>query len=402
MDTTLSRPADTYHPLYFLASLGAGGIAVTFFMYLMFWVPHPGRPVPIFEDISAAFATGSAPLQVAIIVAVLGIAAFAILNLALLGWNLTRYQAWKTTPAFKALKQGNGEAALLALPLALAMWVNAMFIVGLVFVPGLWSVVEYLFPVAMVVFAAIGGLALVQIGTYLRRILATPGGFDFVANNSFAQATPGFALAMIAVGLAAPAAMSTVPATVAISLILSSFFSVMAIVIVTVAVLTGFVSILQNGVSREASPTLMIVVPILTVMGILALRQSHGAHTTFQAHPVAIDTALFLAQILAAQIVFLLLGMLVMRAQGYLADQVFGAGTSPMSFALVCPVVALSVMLHFFINKGLVGAGMIDKFGLLYITLTGVALLTQFVSIGLATRLGLHHFLRGFPQSARV
>ena len=33
----------SYSPLYFLASLGAGGLAVTFFMYLMFWVPHPAR-----------------------------------------------------------------------------------------------------------------------------------------------------------------------------------------------------------------------------------------------------------------------------------------------------------------------------------------------------------------------
>lgn len=30
-----------YHPLYFLASLGAGGMAVTFFLYFMFLVDHP-------------------------------------------------------------------------------------------------------------------------------------------------------------------------------------------------------------------------------------------------------------------------------------------------------------------------------------------------------------------------
>ena len=51
MTTTAQRPADSYSPLYFLASLGAGGLSVTFFMYLMFWVPHPGQPVPVFEDI---------------------------------------------------------------------------------------------------------------------------------------------------------------------------------------------------------------------------------------------------------------------------------------------------------------------------------------------------------------
>ena len=47
MHVSQSRPADTWSPLYFLASLGAGGLAVTFFMFLMFWVPHPGLSVVI-------------------------------------------------------------------------------------------------------------------------------------------------------------------------------------------------------------------------------------------------------------------------------------------------------------------------------------------------------------------
>ncbi|MEZ5716799.1 MAG: hypothetical protein R3D85_17605 [Paracoccaceae bacterium] len=69
MTASLKRPADSYSPLYFLASLGAGGLAVTFFMFLFFWVPHPGRPVPIFEDVLSAFNHGYLPQQAAIVVA---------------------------------------------------------------------------------------------------------------------------------------------------------------------------------------------------------------------------------------------------------------------------------------------------------------------------------------------
>jgi len=65
---------DRYSPLYFLASLGAGGLSVTFFMFLMFWVPHPGLPVPVFEDIIAAFQGGGLPLRSAIVVALAGVA----------------------------------------------------------------------------------------------------------------------------------------------------------------------------------------------------------------------------------------------------------------------------------------------------------------------------------------
>jgi NhaP-type Na+/H+ and K+/H+ antiporter len=57
------------------------------------------------------------------------------------------------------------------------------------------------------------------------------GGFDCAANNSFAQMLPAFALAMIGVGLAAPAAMSTLKITAGISLVLSTFFIVTAVLL---------------------------------------------------------------------------------------------------------------------------------------------------------------------------
>jgi len=155
--TDLARkPADTYSPLYFLASLGAGGVAVSFFMYLMFWVPHPDQAVPVFEDIAAAFATGGLPMQIAIAVAVAGIAVFAFLNVKSLIWNLRAYSAFKRTEAYAKLRASNAESTLLAMPLALAMTVNVGFVVGLVFVPQLWTIVEYLFPAAMVAFLLIG------------------------------------------------------------------------------------------------------------------------------------------------------------------------------------------------------------------------------------------------------
>lgn len=130
-----SRPADKYSPLYFLASVGAGGLSVTFFMYLMFWVKHPGQPVPVFEDIMSAFTTGSMGIKVAIAVAWAGIAAMVFLNLKYLIWNLTRFSAFRKTDAYTALKNSNAETTILAMPLALAMSVNGLFVAGLVFVP---------------------------------------------------------------------------------------------------------------------------------------------------------------------------------------------------------------------------------------------------------------------------
>lgn len=394
MDHSVSRPADIYSPIYFLASLGAGGIAVTFFMFLMFWVPHPGQPVPVFEDIAAAFAKGDVLMQAAIAAALIGIAVFAFLNIKSLIWNLQSLSAFKKTEAYTKLRETNAEATLLAMPLALAMSVNAMFIVGLVFVPQLWSAVEYLFPLALIAFAAIGVLAFRMIGAFLGRVLSKGGVFDVTAHNSFAQLLPAFSIAMVGVGFSAPAAMSTSATTVAVALMLSTFFGVAAILYTAIAATTAFASMLQHGTARESGPTLMIIVPIVTVLGILFLRQSHGLHIAFDTHAQPGETMIFLARLLSIQIVFLLLGAVVMMRQGYFSDFVMGGKTSPGSYALVCPAVALSVMIHFFVNKGLVAAGAIEKFGVAYWGVTGIAIAAQLVAIVLVLRLNRQHFVR--------
>jgi hypothetical protein len=386
-----TKPSDTYSPLYFLASLGAGGLSVTFFMYLMFWVPHKGRPVPIFEDLLAAFGAGSPLRDVAIAVAVVGIAVFAFLNVKLLVWNFSALSAFKKTEAYAKLRRSNAETSLLAAPLAAAMSVNALFIVGLVFVPQLWSVVEYLFPMALVAFVGIGLWALTMLGHFIGRVLSEKS-FDLEANNSFAQLMPGFALAMVAVGLAAPAAMSTAPMTVGVGLVLSTFFASLAILWITVALVLALPAIFKQGTAPEAAPTLMVIVPILTVLGIMTLRQSHGLHTTFEAHSTAGETLLFLAKTLSVQIAILLAGGMVLRRQGYFAHWVFGPKVSAGSYALVCPGVALSVMIHFFVNKGLVDAGIVAKFGAAYWALTIPALIAQFAMVALVLRLNRQHF----------
>lgn len=392
MSALPSRPADHWSPLYFLASLGAGGLAVAFFMIPMFWFPHPGQPVPVFEDIAPVLTGGAGWQRLVLGLSLAGTAVFAALNIALLVWNLRAWAVFRRSPAGEALRRSNGETTLLAMPLALAMSVNVGFVIGLEFVPGLWSVVEYLFPLAMIAFALIGWQALVLIGDFLGRVLAQGGVFDVTAHNSFAQLLPAFALAMVGVGFAAPAAMSTQTVTVGISLIGSTFFGVAAMIYTVVAAVTAFSSMLHHGTARESGPTLMVVVPIMTVLGILFLRQGHGLHVTFDVHASPAEDMVFMARLLAVQVVFVLLGMVVLRRQGYFRDFVLGPQTSAGSYALVCPGVALSVMLQFFTNKGLVAAGVITKFGPAWWMLSALALGLLAVTIALVVRLNLQHF----------
>ena len=389
-----------YSPLYFLAALGAGGLTVTFFMYLMFWVPHPGRPVPIFEDIMSYFVGADLIGQVSVIAAVAGIAALTILHFKLLFWNIGQFKAYRKTAAYTALLASNAETQLLAVPLTLAMSVNAGFIVGLVFVPGLWTVVEYLFPLALIAFVAIGIYAFALLARFLGRVKAH-GGFDMAANNSFAQMMPAFALGMVSVGAAAPSAMSQVPWVVGLSLTLSTFFATAAVLFGIVAIVLAISSMIQHGTAPEAAPTIMVVVPILTVLGITYLRQNHGLHTTFDVHSVAGETFMFLTTFLTIQILFALLGLLIMRRQNYAAKFLTKTGTrSAGSYALICPGVAGSVMIQFWVNKGLVATGLIAKFGVAYWAFTMPALILQFGMIYLVWKLHRLHFSR--PQAGAM
>ncbi|MFN3291975.1 MAG: TsoY family (seleno)protein [Gemmobacter sp.] len=394
-----TRPADTWAPLYFLSSVGAGGLAVTFFMWLFHWIPHPGQTVPTFEDIARAFSGGDALKQAMIVGALGGIAVFAYLNIKLFVWNLARMNRWSGTEAAAKLRASNAETQLAALPLAIAMTINVGFILGLVFVPGLWSVVEYLFPLAIAAFLAAGVLGLKQLGRFFGRVLGK-GGFNCAANNSFGQVLPAFALAMVAVGLSAPAALSTVPLTSGVALVLSTFFGTAAVLLALVGVVLGVRSMLENGANIETAPTIMIIIPMMTVLGIMVLRQTHAIDTHFGGHVAAGDMLKMLTQMLSVQVLFGLLGLAVLGSLGYARRFLTGPEASVGSYALVCPGVALSVMLHFWLNKGLVGAGLVAKFGLAYWAISAVAVAFQVAMIVLVVVLNRRHF--GAPRAAQA
>ena len=100
------KPSDTYSPLYFLASVGAGGLTVTFFMWLMFWIPHPGKNCPGVRGYHGRlrqWQPGNASHDRDWAVA--GIAFFAFQNIKFLIWNLQRYGAWRKNQSLRGIRQ---------------------------------------------------------------------------------------------------------------------------------------------------------------------------------------------------------------------------------------------------------------------------------------------------------
>lgn len=383
---------EKYSPLYFLAALGFGGLAVFFFMVFMHITPHPGTPMPTFESIRAAYADGGTFMKSAIGVGYVGMIIMLIIHFGLLAWNFREFSAFRRTEAYRQLRTSNAEVTLMAIPLTLGMTVNGLFVAAMALVPGLWDIIQTLMPFALIAYGAVGALALGIMVAYLRRIIG--GEFSFEANGGLNQLLAAFAFSMVGVGFGAPAAMGTGQWVVLIGLAGSLFFGLISGLIFLVFLVIGAMSVLRHGLSLQNSATLWLPVPMLTLWAITVLRDRHGLQTLAEvASPqehagTSVLLMAFLGAVIVAQLAFLGIGHAVMVGNGFYRKFVLGRElTSPAAFTLVCPGVGLSVLSMFFIHVGLVDNGLVEKFSTVYYVLIGlnsaVALLTLWLAFTL-------------------
>lgn len=355
---------EKYTPLYFLIALGAGGLAVSFFMYLTFLVPHKNIPMATFDFVYPVLFQGTW-LSLVSVIAIVFILIFAFLHFKLLLWNIHQYKAYKQTQAYKTLINSNAEVTLMALPLTFAMTINIFFVLGAVFIPSLWNYIEYLFPFALLGFAFVGYHALKIFMIYYARLIST-GDFDSTQNNNLSQMISIFAFSMLAVGFAAPGAMSHSIGINAIGIFGAIFFSAMAMLLLMIKLTLGFKDMFKHGIGGEASPSLWIIIPILTLLGITFIRISFGFDHHFDTHLDHTTLFTLTSFIVSLQIIFGLLGLSVMKSINYFDEFIHGDKKSPASFALICPGVASMIFGMFFINFGLVFNGIIDKYSIMY------------------------------------
>lgn len=383
------NPDLPWHPSYWLASLGAGGLSISFFMYLMWLVPHTGYPMPTWLHLSAAL-NGSIELPVGVrAVAFLATALMLLLSLlhfALLIWNFREFSAARSTDAYTQLIDTPAEVQLMAQPLTLAMTVNVCFALGALLVPGLWSVVEYLFPLALAAFIAIGIQSLRQYGRYLSRMLVN-GGYRSEEHNHLSPLIAVFTFSMLSVGFAAPAAMSHSQALAALSATLSILFLVLSVVTGILVLISGVQAMLKHGLQPQATPSIWMLVPILTLLGIEWVRMQHGLSHHFAA-PVELSRLFVtLTAIFMLQLSIMLLGYRVMQLNGYLKAHLGGAQRNPISFGLICPGVALFVMGMFWWHLVWVGSGIVVAFSPIYWLGIGVLAVVQLATLAALLRL---------------
>ena len=382
----ISNLNEKYNPLYFLAALGAGGLAVTFFLYPNFLIEHKGTPMLTFDQIKPILTGDDKLTAILLSGALIAIALLAMLHFRLLFWNISEYRKFKKTDAFQGLLKSNREISLMVIPLTLAMSVNVSFILGAVFVPGLWSVVEYLFPFAIASFLAIGAYALKILGNYFTRIFVN-GDFNFSENNNFTQMIAIFALTMIAVGLAAPGAMSHHKEINAIGMFASIFFLSIAVILMVIKMTIAFKSTLEHGVDKGTSASLWMMIPILTLIGITIIRLTMGLHHGFDEALSKPSFFIITSVVISLQIFIGLIGYKVMKAVGYFRDFSQGDSANAGSFALICPGVAFFVFGMFFLTFGLVHNGLVDMMSPAFFVLLAPLILVQLLTLRVFFRL---------------
>ena len=353
---------EKFSPMCFLSSLGAGGLSVSFFMYLMFLVPHPNTPMATFDFIAPALLKGDW-LSLVSSFSLVFIIAFAYLHFKLLIWNTKQFNLYKKTKNYEDLLNSNSQITLMTIPLTYTMTINVCFVLGAVFVPKLWDIVEYLFPFAVIAFAIAGYFALKIFVNFITRVL-TKGDFDFSKNNNLSQMISIFAFSMVAVGFAAPAAMSHNLIINSIGIFAALFFATIAVLFMFIQITIGFKNMFEQGLGLETAPSIWIIIPILTLLGITIIRILFSLEHNFNA-PLSKPSLFILTSIiLSLQIVFGILGYVVMKKMGYFEKYIESTNRSAISFALICPGVAFMVFGMFFINYGLIFNNIIDKYSI--------------------------------------
>ena len=370
-----------YTPLFFLASLGAGGLAVSFYIYLLFLIPHKGVPLATFEYIINTFNTANIYSKTAIVLSILGIIYFSYKHITLLVWNIKEWNKFKKTEEFQKIKGTLKEISFMAIPLTYAMTINVMFVLGAAFVPGLWNIIEYMFPMAIIGFLAVGIYALKIFGEYFIP-LVLKGNKEWEENNNLVQLLSVFAFAMIGVGFAAPGAMSHIKLVNAIGIFLSFLFLGIAIMLGIFKTILGFHAIIKNGIDEKAAPSIWIGIPILTLIGIALIRDAFGLGHHFSAHS-DLKAILFTLTgfIFAFQILLGVFGYMVMKKLDYFNKYIYSDTKDPSSYALICPGVAFFVFGMFFIHWGLVFNGVFEKHSILHYSLIALLAIIQYKTI---------------------
>jgi hypothetical protein len=330
-----------FNPLTFLASLGAGGIAVAPFGYFQYVVPHGPGLITYGELMASVSGTATGILNI-VMMAVMVI--FGLLHLVLTAKLLTQLFAWRKTDAFKHyIADPQRNTTIMASFTSLAMTFNVFIGVVRFFVPALSNNFQMLMLPALIVWAI---LWVLMMRTEIM-ILKSSFEVDFdISKISFGWLLQPFALGMVTVagtGIAAMAKDANIAHTAAFMSIVSGTMGLFLFIVKLISVFKSHY--LMKGIpERQFLPSFLIVIPITTIYSISLFRIGH-----YLTHQFGFQfEAYFLLVILipfAFQTWYFGFGLTMLK--DYFKKDFFRKEYYVTLWALICPFVGYSMQANF-------------------------------------------------------
>lgn len=330
-----------FNPLNFLASLGAGGIAVAPFVYFQYTKPHGKGLITYSELMSNQVSAFESGLQVFLMLIMV---VFTVVHFVLTVKFAHDLFGWMKTRAYKELMNNPlKNASILAPFISIAMTMNIVIAVIRFFVPLVSANFQSLMLPALIGWLIIWVL-LMRVEISLLKITFKK---EFNINNiSFGWLLHPFALAMVSVTGMGIAAMAKNHAVAHIAVVLSVILLTMGFFLFLVKLISVFTSHFnQKGIpERQFLPSFLIVIPIMTLFAISVFRFGHYLEHHFNFH----FDAFFMVVILFAfafETWYLMFGISMLK--DYFKRDFFKKEYYVTLWAFICPFVAYSVLTSF-------------------------------------------------------
>lgn len=370
-----------FSPMMYLIALGAGGIAVSGFAFLNYTVSH-GKGLITYAQLHAqnfSFLNQSLYIFVEIYMIV-----FTVIHLVLTGFLLVQLLKWKKSNEYKELLANPIANSSLLIPyVSWFMTFNVILGVVRYFMPILSDNLQNIMLGGLLAWIA---LWLMMMKLEINILSASfINKFDFSKLN-FGWLMQPFALGMATVtgtGIAALAVNPSIAHTAAFVSMISFTMSVFLLLVNSVSLFKNYF-LAEKLPDTRLLPSILVVIPILTVLGISLFRYGHYFERQFGAHMgpyFAIVTILTFA----FQTWYLFFGLTLLKK--YLVQD-FRKEYHVSQWGLVCPLVAYAVMgsfvfASFFASTVLLSV--IVSIILFFVFIYFYLLIKQFKCNGLAT-----------------
>ena len=386
--------------LHILAALGAAGMTASFFFVINYMTVHPGKVFVDYNTLMANHIGQTDALSLLIQFYMIGAVAAATLHFVLLARWFKGFSIFKKSQDYQELVNSNREVQLMAIPLTLTMTMNVFFILGALFIPGLFEpisvfgytmqLIDPLFMAAGVYFAAVFALALKIFSNYFLRLI--DGELDFLQNANLSQLLAIFSFGMIGVGFGA-LGFSNIPAIAFIGTSLAYTVIGLTVMLSILKFVLGFKSMFEHGINANATVTLLIPITVIAMIMVGAFRADIGTMNALGGERNSTYHLILFTVGLGVSFLIGLFALTAMRRKGFfknLKENKTDAG----ALAMVCPGFALEVQMVLWLSAGLVHSGIITHGSVGYFMMWTPMLILQWLTIYLFFKLlKQNHFL---------